>query len=82
MQKEYEQVAEEKVLKNWVAQASISNCLLENLLRETPPKAVEIKSQLDVHGVTVRLLDPIDFKTIAAEADAWSEFIGRSAGSS
>ena len=70
----------EKVVKNWVSQASVSNCLLEDLLKVTPPKATEIKSQLAIHEVTVRLLEPMDFKTIVAEADAWREFIGGLAG--
>ena len=72
----------EKVVKNWVSQASVSNFLLEHLLRVTPPKAVEIKSQLAIHEVTVRLLETIDFRTIAAEANAWKEFIGGSGGPS
>ena len=33
----------------------------------------EIKSQLVVHEVTVRLLEPIDYKTIAAEANPWGK---------
>ena len=72
----------EEVVKNWVAQAAVSNCLLENLLSVTPPKVAEIKSQLAIHEVTVRLLEPIDFKIIAAEIDAWREFNGGSVGSS
>ena len=72
----------EKVVKNWVAQASVSNFFLEDLLRVTPPKAAEIKSQLDIHEVTVRLLEPIDFKTIVVEDNAWKEFIGGSVGPS
>ena len=60
-----------KVVKNWVAQATVSNCLLEGLSRVTSPKAAEIKSQLAIHEVTVRLLEPMDFKTITAKVDAW-----------
>ena len=41
---------------------------------------VEIKSQLVVHEVTVRLLEPLDYKTIVAEAIAWGEFIERPTG--
>ena len=36
----------------------------------------EIKSQLIMHEVTVKLLEPVDYKTIVAEANAWGEFIG------
>ena len=70
------------MVKNSVSQDTVINFLLKYLLRVTPPKAIEIKSQLDIHEVTIRLLAPIGFKTIAAEVYAWSEFIGRSIGSS
>ena len=69
-------------MKKWVSQASVSNYLLEDLLRVNPPKAVEIKSQLAIHEVIDRLLDPMDFKTIATEATPCKEFIGGSVGPS
>ena len=71
-----------KVVKNWVTQAAVSNYLLGDLLKVTPPKAAEIKSQLAIHEVTFILLEPIYFKTIATEVDAWRKFIGGSAGTS
>ena len=49
---------------------------MEDLLRVTRTKAAEIKSQLAIHEVIVILLEPIDFKNIVAEADAWRDFIG------
>ena len=72
----------EKAVKDWIAKASINNCLLEDMYRVTPPKMAEIKSQLAVHEVTIRLLEPFDYKTIVAEADALGEFIGIPAGTS
>ena len=70
----------EEAVKNWITQDSVSNYLLEDLYRATPPKMTEIKSQLVVHEVTVKLLEPIDYKTIAEEANVWGEFIERPAG--
>ena len=70
------------MVKSLVAQAAISNCLLEDQLVVTPPKATEIKSQLVIHEVTDRLLEPMDFKTIIVEDVAWKEFIGGSIGPS
>ena len=40
----------------------------------------EIESQLVVHEMTIRLLDPVDYRTIVEGANAWVEFIERSAG--
>ena len=50
----------EKSIKFWIAKASVINCLLEDLYRVTPPKMAEIKSQLAVHEVTVKLMEPLD----------------------
>ena len=72
----------EKVVKDWIAKASIMNFLLKDLYRVTPPKVVEIKSHLTVHEVTVRLLEPLDYKSNVVEVDAWGEFIGIPAGPS
>ena len=60
-----------KVVKGLVAQAATINCLLEDQLRVTPQRVVEIKSQLSTHEVTVIFLEPTDFKTIAIDDVAW-----------
>ena len=70
----------EEVVKTWIAQASVSNYLLEDLYRLTPPKVKEVDSQLVLHEVTVRLLEPVDYRTIAEEENAWGEYISRPAG--
>ena len=71
-----------KDVKSLVEHVVVSNFLLEDQLRVIPPRATKIKSQLAMHEVAVRLLEPMDFKTIAAEAPAWKDFIGGSAGPS
>ena len=63
-----------------VAQAAISNCLLEDQLRVTPQKVAEIKSQLVVHEVSVRILEPIYFRNIVEDAAAWKQFVDGLAG--
>ena len=55
----------EKVVHIWVSQEVVSNFLLEYHLRVTPPKVSKIQSQLAIHEVTVRLLEPMEFNTIA-----------------
>ena len=72
----------EKEVKDWIAKASVSNFLLEDLYRVTPPKMEEIKTQLAVHEVNVRLLEPLEYKNVATEDDGWGEFIGRPSGPS
>ena len=69
----------EEVVKIWIAQASGRNYLLGDLLTLTPPKVTKVESKLGVHEVTIRLLDLVDYRTIAEEANAWGEFIERSA---
>ena len=57
-----------KVIKSLVAQAAVSNCLLEDLLRVTRARVSDIKGQLAKHEVTVRFLEPTEFETIASDA--------------
>ena len=65
----------EKVIKGVVAQAAVSNFLLEDQLRVTPPRVANIKTQLYKHEVTVRFLEPTNFEIIASDAMAWKQFI-------
>ena len=44
----------EKVVKGLVAQATVSNFLLEDQLRVTPLRVAEIKSQFSKHKFTTR----------------------------
>ena len=70
----------EKVVNGLVAQAAVSNFLLEDHLRVTPLIVAEIKSQLSIHEVIVRILEPMDFRTITADAATWKQFIEGLAG--
>ena len=63
------------MVKNLVAQAALNNFLLEDELRVTPQRVAKIKSKLSLHEVTIRLLEPMDFKTIAADATMWKQFV-------
>ena len=66
--------------KSLVSQAVISKCLLEDHLILTPPRVADIKTQLSKHEVTNRILEPIDFETIAADVVAWKQFMNESTG--
>ena len=70
------------MVKILVAQATVSDFLLEDQLRDTPLRAAEIKSQLLIHEVTVRLLEPMDFRTITTDAATWKQFMDGLAGPS
>ena len=75
----FESICEELV-KTWIKQASVSNYLLEDLYRLTPPKVTAVATQLVVHEVTVRLLEPIDYRTISEQSNAWDDYISIPAG--
>ena len=74
---EYEQIIQkiegisEEVVKTYIAKASVSNYLLEYLYRLTPQKVAEVESELAVHEITIRLLEPVDYWTIAEQENAW-----------
>ena len=50
----------EKVIKSLVALAAVSNCLLEDQFRVTPPRVDDIKTQLCKHEVIVTFLESTD----------------------
>ena len=58
------EVIKEEDVKTWIAETCLSNHLLEDLYKLTPPKVTEVESQLAVHKVTVRLLEPKHYQTI------------------
>ena len=64
-----------KVIKSLLAQAPVSNFLIEYLMRVTPPRVADIKSQLSKLEVTVKFLELTEFETIASNASAWKQFI-------
>ena len=65
----------EKIVKGLFAQAAVNNFLLEDHLRVTPHKVAEIRSQLAVLEVSVIILEPMEFRTIAIDAASWNKFV-------
>ena len=45
------EIISKEVVKTWIAQASVSNYLLEYLYRLTPTKVTNVETQLDVQEV-------------------------------
>ena len=72
---------DEKVLKTVIAQAAVSNHLLEDQLRLILARVANIKAQVSKHEITIRFLEPSGFKTIATDANIWTKFINDVAGS-
>ena len=60
-----------RVLKNVIAQAAVSNHLLEDQLRLIPVRMANIKAQVAKHEVTIRFLEPSEFETIVTDANIW-----------
>ena len=48
---------------------------MEDQLRVTPQKVAEIRSQLVGHEVSIRILELMDFRTIAVDASTWKQFM-------
>ena len=48
---------------------------MEGLLSQNTPKVKEIKSQFSKHEVAVHVLEPVEYRVINEEAQAWSFFI-------
>ena len=69
------------MLKSVIAQAAVSNCLLEDQIRMLPARMENIKAQAAKHEVTVIFLEPSDFEKIVTDDMAWKQFIDELAGS-
>ena len=69
------EIINEEDVTNWVVQASASNYILEELYRTNLERVTHVETQLVVHEVIVQMLEPINYHTIAEEANAWGEYI-------
>ena len=72
---------DERVLKNVISQATVSNHLLEDQIRLIPSRMANIKAQVSKHEVTIRFLEPSKFETIVTDAKTWKQFINEVDGS-
>ena len=63
------------MIKNVIAQAAVSNFLLEDHLWLLLARMDDIRAQASKYEVTVRFLEPAEFDIIASDAKAWKKFI-------
>ena len=47
------EVVNEEDVKTWIAQAYVSNHILENMCKSSPEKVTHVETQLAMHEVTV-----------------------------
>ena len=73
---------DEQILKNAVTHSVVSIHLLEDQLRLSPTRIEVVKSQATKYEINICFLEPSDFESIAAEAQAWKKFINDQAGPS
>ena len=63
-----------------IAQATVSNCLLEDQLQVIPARMADIKAQDSKHEVTVIFLEPAEFEIIVSDAMPWKQFMAELTG--
>ena len=73
---------DERVLKNAIAQATVSSHLLEDQRHLISARMENIKSQVVRYEITIRFLEPSSFENIATNANAWKKFMNEQAGPS
>ena len=66
---------DERVIRNVIAQAVVSNFLSEDQFQLLPAKMVDIRAQASKHEVTVKFLEPTESEIISSDAKAWKQFI-------
>ena len=66
---------DERVIKNVIPQAAVSNFLLEDQFWLLPARMADIRAQASKLEFTIRFLEPTEFEIIASNAKAWRKFI-------
>ena len=66
---------DERVIKNVIAQAAVSNYLLEDRFWLLWERMADIRAHASKHEVTVKFLEPTESEIIASDAKAWKQFI-------
>ena len=65
----------EEYIHHFVGNASINSYLLEDMCKNVAEEVACIETHLSIHEVTLQVLDPIKYKTITEEANAWATYI-------
>ena len=73
---------DEQILKDVIAHAAVSIHFLEYQLRLSPSRIKVVKNQAAKYEINIRFLEPSEFESIAAEAQAWKKFFNDQAGPS
>ena len=73
---------DEQILKDVVAHAAVSIHLLEDQLHLSPTGIEVVKNQAAKYEINIRFLEPLEFESIAAEAQVWKKFFNDQAGPS
>ena len=65
----------EEYIHHFVGQASINAYFLEYIFKATTEGVAHIETHLSIHEVALQVLDPIKYKAIDEEANAWVRYI-------
>ena len=76
------EVISEDNVKNWIAQDSTNNYILEYLFRTNLEKVINVESQLVIHQVTAQMMELVNYRTIAEDVDVWGEYVASLVGPS
>ena len=65
----------EEDIHHFVGHAYINAYFLEDICKAMEKGVGHIETQLSIHEVTLQVLEPIKYKAIDEEANAWEEYI-------
>ena len=65
----------EEDINLWVGHTFINPHILGGMCRSSTEKVTHVQTQLAVHEVTIQVLEPIKYKTIAEEANTWGAYV-------
>ena len=73
---------DEQILKDVVAHAAVNIHLLEDEVCLIPARIEVVKNQAAKYEINIRFLEPLEFESIAAEAQTWKRLLNDQAGPS
>ena len=70
----------EEDIHHFVSKFSVDAYLFENMFKAATKELACLEMQLSIHEVTLQVLEPIKYKTIIEDVDAWTSYMARMEG--
>ena len=70
----------EEYIHHFVGNSYVNAYLLEHMCKVAAEELTRLETNMSIHEVTLQVLEPIKYKTIVEEANAWTTYVSILAG--